>query len=87
MNAGINNADAFKLSVYPNPAQHYITVEGDNLSQILIYNAVGQCVARQSAIDGKNNISIDELADGIYTLQVLNTEGEKIVRTFVIHRN
>ena len=87
VNAGINNADAFRLNVYPNPAQHFITVDGDNLSQILIYNSVGQCVARQTAIDGKNNISIEELADGIYTLQVLNTAGEKSVRIFVIHRN
>ena len=87
VNAGINNADAFRLNVYPNPAQHFITVDGDNLSQILIYNSVGQCVAKQTAIDGKNNISIEELADGIYTLQVLNTAGEKSVRTFVIHRN
>lgn len=87
VNAGINNADAFRLNVYPNPAQHFITVDGDNLSQILIYNSVGQCVAKQTAINGKNNISIEELADGIYTLQVLNTAGKKSVRTFVIHRN
>lgn len=87
VNAGINNADAFRLNVYPNPAQHFITVDGDNLSQILIYNSVGQRVAKQTAINGKNNISIEELADGIYTLQVLNTAGEKSVRTFVIHRN
>ena len=87
VNAGINNADAFRLNVYPNPAQRFITVEGDNLSQIIIYNAVGQCVLRTNATEGKNNISINDLEEGIYTLQVLNTAGEKTVRTFVIHRH
>lgn len=87
VNAGINDADAFRLNVYPNPAQRFITVEGDNLSQIIIYNAVGQCVLRTNATEGKNNISINDLEEGIYTLQVLNASGEKTVRTFVIHRH
>lgn len=87
VNAGINNADAFKLNVYPNPASNLITVEGDGLASIIIYNMLGQKVDSRSAVSGKNDIHVADLPEGIYTLQVVNTNNQKSVRTFVIHRN
>lgn len=86
VNAGINNADEFKLDVYPNPANSFITVEGETLNEIVIYNMLGQRVANYKATAGKNEISVADLPEGIYTLQVTNTINQKSVRTFVIHR-
>ena len=86
VNANLGSADGFKLNVYPNPAQQYIAIEGDNLSEIVIYNTLGQKVLQLNAMEGLNNIPVGELAEGIYTLQVSDTYGKKVLRNFVIRR-
>lgn len=86
VNAGIADAEGFNLKVYPNPAQQFVTVEGENLSEITIYNMLGQKVMQQPAQNGKNNIDVADFAEGIYTLQVTSKSGDKSIRSFVIRR-
>jgi len=86
VNSGINDADGFNITVYPNPAQQFITVEGDNLKDLVIYNMLGQKVLQTAAQDGKNDIPLDGFAEGIYTLQVINSDGDRAVRNFVIRK-
>lgn len=63
------------LAVFPNPATNNISLSLSNnkeVSQVTLYNVLGQ----KSLITGKTqNIDISSLANGVYILQVDNTDG------------
>lgn len=83
---GINEAGEASLSIYPNPAQQLITIEGEGMTSITIYNTLGQKLTSIPAQNGKNAVNVADYAEGLYTLQIERTNGEKSVRTFVIRR-
>lgn len=83
---GINEANGTSIAVYPNPAQQLITVEGEGMTSITIYNTLGQKLASIPAQNGKNAVNVADYAEGLYTLQIERSNGEKSVRTFVIRR-
>ena len=82
----VNPAEISEIGVYPNPAKQILTIEGNDLSEASIYNVLGQKALQIPIQSGKNNIQIDELVEGVYTLQVTNSYGKKDVRKFVIRR-
>lgn len=60
------------LHIYPNPTSTYINIEGKNISEIFIFNTVGQIVYRQLAdIRNNNRISVSEYPNGLYYLQII----------------
>jgi len=69
LGVGINDVEAPELSIYPNPAQHELTVNlsGKTASYTLI-NASGQIVQAGSVL--QQQISIDDLPAGIYLLSI-----------------
>lgn len=73
-----------KLTVYPNPASTHITLYGfmDKKDRMIlsIYNTEGKMVRReyfqQPAGNYSRNLQIDDLASGLYTLQVSASNGD-----------
>jgi len=84
VSAGITNVTAndSKLIVYPNPASTEINVPSLKLGEILfinIYDIQGRVIQR---IDGDNKVliqqvNISNLLDGIYFMEIINTDGSK----------
>lgn len=72
----IGNSTNF--SVYPNPASHNVMVNvnsdfGDlNLE---LYDAVGKLISTQKIYSIQTNLSLSELANGIYFLRLRNNQG------------
>ena len=71
------------LKVYPNPANGYLTVEGE-MTSIEVYNAIGQCVVTKAVNGNSTRINTSALNNGIYFLRV-NNNGEVIVRKFSVN--
>ena len=71
------------LKVYPNPANDYLTVEG-NLTSVEVYNTVGQCLMTKQ-VNGDTRIDLSGFSNGIYFLRVYNN-GEVAVRKFSVNR-
>ncbi|HEX7414789.1 MAG TPA: T9SS type A sorting domain-containing protein [Bacteroidia bacterium] len=65
------------LSIYPNPSNGLFNLkisQFDNAS-IAIYNTIGDCVHRQIATSANCQIDVADLAEGIYTMSIINNEG------------
>lgn len=71
---------AEKVTVYPNPANDFLMLNGENLGNIIIYNALGQKVAEYFA-DDELNINTADFENGVYFVKV----GEKTQRFVVTH--
>ncbi len=72
-----------KVSVYPNPANAMVTVEGQNLKSLAIYNVAGQLVRVVKLDNAINNIEMNVEA-GVYFFSIYDNDGNNIVQRVVI---
>lgn len=72
------------LKVYPNPANDYLTVEGE-MTSLEVYNALGQRLATQMVNGTSARISLAGFSNGMYFIRV-NNNGEVIIRKFSVNR-
>ena len=67
------------ISIYPNPATDFITINCDNMQKAVIYNSLGQ----QALSFTTNKADISTLPNGIYTIRIETSKGsiiKKIVK-------
>ncbi len=70
-------------SVYPNPASSSITLEGDNLNAVAIYNVAGQLVSIEKLGKVSNTLTLD-LESGVYFFSIYDNNGNNSVQRVVI---
>ena len=62
------------ITVYPNPASVYITIEtGSNTAVIELYNGYGQLVLSQD-LNASKLMFVGHLAEGVYVCQVIEDD-------------
>ena len=66
-------------NIYPNPVKNTLNIKGENMSQIMIYNSLGQVVKSVSCDSDNMTIDVNSLEDGMYFINIINNNGE--VRT------
>ncbi len=71
------------ISVYPNPANSVVTISGDNLLKIEIFNIIGQTVFSTICNADENTINIANLNSGIYLIKVGTTNGKEFATRIV----
>ena len=70
-----------KISIYPNPATNYISVNKDeNLKEIAIFNLVGRKLKTFEEIEKDEHYDVSDLPNGMYLVQVIDNN-KKIVTT------
>ncbi|MBK8562274.1 MAG: T9SS type A sorting domain-containing protein [Saprospiraceae bacterium] len=83
---GQSNADgggsaAVKVSVYPNPATNFISINKDeNVSDIAIFNLVGRKLKTFQNIEKDEHYDVSDLPVGMYLIQVIDNN-KKILTT------
>ena len=70
-------------SIYPNPATSMVTLEGENLNSVAIYNVAGQLVRIVKLDSMINNIDMNVEA-GVYFFSVYDNNGRNSVQRVVI---
>lgn len=55
-----------EISVYPNPASDYFVVNGKQDEVLSVYNSTGEVVMQRVMQEGKNEIDVRSLAEGMY---------------------
>jgi len=80
---GVEETVAQMASIYPNPATSQITLEGDNLSAVAIYNVAGQLVRIEKLGSVSNTLTLD-LEAGVYFFSVYDNNGNNNVQRVVI---
>jgi len=61
------------VKVYPNPATDFIRIDGVEVSEVRIYNVIGQLL---KTIKASNEIVVSDLPGGCYLLNIIDTEGK-----------
>ena len=80
---GVEETVAQLASIYPNPATSQVTLEGENLSAVAIYNVAGQLVRVVKLDNMVNNIDMNVEA-GVYFFSVYDNNGNNSVQRVVI---
>jgi hypothetical protein len=76
LNIGINQIATLneEIAIYPNPTKGQLTIEGvEGIESIRILTMDGKVM--QTIATNSNTISVDALPQGIYTIEVMTTEG------------
>lgn len=68
------------LVLYPNPNNGNFILETVEISVVEIYNAMGELVFAGKTAAGKNNLSVENLAGGIYLVKISVNDEVKLVR-------
>ena len=71
----LNKKSAVVYSLYPIPASSGITVTGEELKTIEVYNLQGQLLIQFTVSSAVSHIEITALADGFYLLKIEGTHG------------
>jgi len=71
------------VMVYPNPASTFVTIEynGNAEATAVLLNLNGQLIREDDLLNGKTEISTNELNSGLYVLQVKASNGKNVLNT------
>ena len=72
---GINEFEVSKVSISPNPASDFVTIElhpSNTINVVEIYSVTGQLVQK---VENESRINIANLNTGIYMMKVITTNG------------
>lgn len=72
-----------QLVVWPNPVSETVHIEGVEAAEVQVYNSLGQLV---KTIQGGNEISVRDLAEGVYMLRVASEDGTRYVERVAVRR-
>ena len=80
-----NGLKANKVFVYPNPFHDQIQIEvvGEIAARVIIYSGAGQLI-NETVMDGNyKSINVDNLAEGVYHVFIIKSDGTKEFRKLV----
>lgn len=61
------------LTVFPNPAENFVKIDGIETVEAQVYNTLGQLV---KTVRGTNEIDLSGLAGGVYLLRIMDADGK-----------
>ena len=70
------------ITLRPNPANDFVTLKGENLGTVRVYNALGQMIDEFHTENNELNIATTRYGNGVY---VIKTEDGKTMRFVVRH--
>ena len=72
-----------EISVYPNPVRDRVVIEGIEVAEVDVYNALGQLV---KTVQSTNEINVSDLMEGMYLLRITAADGECYTNCVVVRR-
>ncbi|MBQ6084064.1 MAG: T9SS type A sorting domain-containing protein [Bacteroidales bacterium] len=83
---GVGDAFAETIVAYPNPVSDILNIDGEDISQVEIYNSLGQNVYTNSGVANGLRIDVSAFENGIYFVNIKKTNGESTSQKFVIKK-
>lgn len=81
--SGLEAYDAPTLSLYPNPARDQVSLVLANDAQVSICDVTGRKVSEMNAAAGNVQLSVSELENGVYFVNIRYANGTMAVSKFV----
>ena len=72
------------FAVFPNPASQTVTVRGKNMAEIVVYNSLGQSVARFEDADDEMIYDVSLYPEGVYFLQIRTKDNVSVSKRLLI---
>lgn len=72
VNTSVEESESTDLTVYPNPVSGLLTVKGEDLRQIEVYNTLGQLVHKKTCRGSAVQLDLASLTAGVYVLRVID---------------
>ncbi len=69
-------------NVYPNPTTGAVTVEGENINYIAVYNSVGQLVNVVKNVN--NTVDMSSYENGVYFFNIVDNAGQSALQRVVV---
>lgn len=79
---GVNDNEASNFAVYPNPAKEFVTISSktEPISQVEIYNVLGQKVMDQNFKETlSENINVSNLQAGMYVMKINSATTKRLL--------
>ena len=77
---GLEENNAIKVELYPNPVNDVLTVKGDNIVKVAIFSALGQEII---SVENRNEIDVTSLNNGLYFVRLVDNKGNTLTRKIV----
>jgi len=68
------------VSVYPNPTNDVVHVDGKDLSVINVFNVEGKLIYTSSNLSTNNVINSQTWAAGVYQIEIVSSKGNSVVK-------
>lgn len=81
---GINEM-AENIAVYPNPANSFVKIANAEGANIRVINSVGQVVANIEAANAMQEINVEGLAEGVYTIRIAS-DSNVVTKQFCVSK-
>ncbi|MCL2246896.1 MAG: C25 family cysteine peptidase [Lentimicrobiaceae bacterium] len=81
---GITNIQTASYRLFPNPTNGNVTIEGDGLNRVEIYDIQGRHLAEYHNVNGKLQWNVKNYENGIYFVRLLSETGEVVVKRLVV---
>lgn len=62
-------------NIFPNPVKDVLTVKGENMKQVVIYNSVGQMVETINCDQDEVRVNVSSFKNGMYFISVIDNNG------------
>lgn len=86
-NMGIDDAEGANVSIFPNPASRFVTINSSSvISQVVVYNAIGQQVMLRNEHSNKVQLDLARLAAGSYIMRILTSDGAELNRKLIVSK-
>ncbi len=83
---GFSLAKLPSVNVYPSPATDFVTVEGDGIESVIMFNAMGhKVISSQANINQPIKLSLTELANGMYILLVRTRDAQTVEKKIIVN--
>lgn len=74
------------FDVHPNPAKDHFFIEGQNITSVEVYNAVGQSVEKLEVRSNNVKIDVAKYNDGVYFVKVLTSDNRMEIKKIVVSK-
>jgi hypothetical protein len=81
---GINELQTDSYSIFPNPTNGNVTIEGKGLSSVEIYDIQGRSLAQYTNVNEKLQINVNSYENGIYFVRITSASGEMTIKRLVV---
>ena len=71
----VEDVEETSHNIYPNPVKDILTVSGEDMKQVSVYNALGQLVKSINCNDNTVQINVSDLQNGMYIVNVISNDG------------